>query len=106
LSEFTDAVERELRGIVGVNIGRAALVCPNCERDTAEDPHDDGEWEPWFSWSDCDGCGSTYGGDRSPAHGFVKMEEGGEEIIHLEVCADCVQYIANGEEPDEWTSGP
>lgn len=25
------------------------------------------ETEPWFSWSDCDGCGSTLGGDREHA---------------------------------------
>lgn len=24
-------------------------------------------FEPYFSWSDCDGCGSTLGGDRWPA---------------------------------------
>jgi hypothetical protein len=27
-------------------------------------PDDGSEYEPWFAWSACDGCGSTLGGDR------------------------------------------
>lgn len=34
----------------------------------------DEECEGWFSWLDCDGCGSTLGGDRHPAH-WIKREE-------------------------------
>jgi len=31
--------------------------------------------EPWFSWHRCDGCGSTLGGDRHPATGWLVDEE-------------------------------
>lgn len=47
-------------GDVGITLG-----CPEdcCERDA------DGFAEPWFSWSSCDGCGSSLGGDRE--HGIA-----------------------------------
>ena len=28
--------------------------------------------EPWFSWQECDGCGSTLGGDRHAATGWTE----------------------------------
>lgn len=33
--------------------------------------------EPWFSMSDCDGCGSVLGGDRYHAH----IIESGDSVI-------------------------
>jgi len=50
--------------------------------------------EGGFSWSQCAGCGSHLGGNRYAAHGFI-----GERVIHLDVCEDCLIYIANGDEP-------
>jgi hypothetical protein len=31
----------------------------------------DEDFAPWFSWSRCDGCGSTLGGDRYPGAHLV-----------------------------------
>ena len=91
MSAFTDAVELELAGVEAVSVGG----CEGC------DDCGTGEPEAAFSWSSCDGCGSTFGGDRYPGHGLIDGE-----MYHLELCVDCVQYIANGDEPDEWRRSP
>jgi hypothetical protein len=50
-----------------------------------------------FSWSSCDVCESSLGGDRYPAHYMY-----GKKIGHLLVCVDCLAYGANGEAPEAW----
>lgn len=62
--------------------------------------------EGGFSWSECDFCGSTLGGDRYPAHGILaptpeEAQKPGTKIEHFRVCGDCLQYVANGELPEE-----
>jgi hypothetical protein len=48
------------------DISPGSLECENC-------PTDDGSnCEPWFSYTQCDGCGTTLGGDRSHATAWVK----------------------------------
>lgn len=44
----------------GWELTLGSLECDHC-------PTEDGDCEPWFSWSECDGCGSNLGGDRSHA---------------------------------------
>jgi len=39
-----------------------------------------------FSWSPCEGCGSTLGGTRYAAHGV----DSNGDIIHLDICEDCL----------------
>lgn len=58
--------------------------------------------EPNFSWSPCDLCQTSLGGDRHIAHG---LDENYDEI-HLEICTDCLMYISNGELPEDWESFP
>ena len=81
-------------------------VC-ECSQCSARGDEDSGERdEGGFSWSSCDTCGSSLGGDRYPGHaldrdpqapGYVRDSA---NIIHLEVCADCLMFIANGDEPE------
>jgi len=52
--------------------------------------------EGHFSWSACDACGGGLGGDRYAAHGVTANRE----IIHFEICQDCLLYMANGDLPD------
>lgn len=47
-----------------------------------------------FSWSPCDTCGSTLGGDRYLVH---VVDDG--EWDTMESCVDCLMYIANAELP-------
>jgi hypothetical protein len=46
----------------------------------------------------CECCGSGLAGTRYAAHGF----DAHDELNHLEVCVDCLCYIANGDEPETW----
>ena len=60
--------------------------------------------EGCFSWSDCETCGSSLGGNRYDAHAFMKLnanDEKAEHLVHMNVCEDCLQYIANGTLPGE-----
>ena len=104
MSEYTDAVEANLRGLRAVSPG----VCPGCDEcrmlhgfDTQEEfeaAYEAGEIveEGGFSWHDCECCGSPLKGNREPAHA---LDPDGE-IVHFAVCVDCVLYLANGDEPE------
>lgn len=93
MSIYTEAVERNLEGLEAVSTGGYS-ACPDCD---IEEWDDDGP-EPFFSWSACETCGSTLGGDRHPAHALIDGE-----LIHLNTCVDCVTYLANGDEPENWS---
>ena len=54
--------------------------------------HEEGE----FSWSACDSCGSTLGGDRYAAH-FIDPDG---NVCHENICIDCVRK-ANDYECEE-----
>ena len=79
-------------------------VCSKCEQCQSDygmsqleieaDPPDD---EGGFSWHDCESCGSAYGGDRFAAHGWSDDDQ----LIHYEICGDCVHYLAYGIIPEE-----
>ena len=53
--------------------------------------------EGGFSWHDCELCGSPLGGDRYAAHGW-SMDD---ELIHYDICPDCLFTTANGDVPDD-----
>lgn len=106
MSEFTKSVEGGLQGCDAVSTG----LCPGCEEcagDAGVDVSELGDliengtvWsESHFSSSPCDICGSSLGGDREVWHWLDKDGE----IMHGDgVCVDCVMYLANGDEPEEW----
>lgn len=98
MSTFTETVARRLEGIRYFSPGVCA-GCRDCGTETLEElpdgvdmPGDEGS----FSWGSCESCGSGLGGQRYPAHGFI-----GEYLHHFEICTDCVQWHANGTEPEE-----
>ncbi len=115
MSDFTEAVERNLKGCEAFSVG----ACPGCEacglfkpsrntkkkRDGYERAFDRAN-ESCFSWSPCESCGSSLGGDRHPAHflleGWEKLPKEERKIHHCLVCTDCVMYHANGDEPEDW----
>ena len=81
--------------------------CPECrDNHSIEDEATDRElWENGsiedeghFSWEPCELCGSHLGGDRYAAHAVDKDDE----IVHFDVCVDCVMYMANGDLPENW----
>jgi len=108
VSEFTDAFERGMQGMIGVSSGS----CPGCEKCmegyATADAHRKA-WErgetpesPTFSWSACGVCGTTLGGDRSVWH-WIDPNDPKREINHEhDMCTDCVLFHANGDEPESW----
>lgn len=99
-SEFEKAVKDNLEGIEAISVSLLSdcdicLSDNNCTADEIESgtAFDEGG----FSWRPCDGCDSSLGGNRYSAHGIVN-----DEIIHFEVCEDCMLYLANGDLPNNW----
>ena len=106
MSAFTDAIERNLSGIEFVSTG----ISPGCKTCMANlgfkslralnRAWESGEIadEASFSWRPCQSCGSRLGGDREPLHGVID-----EKIYHWDgACVDCILYINNGQEPEDW----
>ncbi|KKM88460.1 hypothetical protein LCGC14_1258600 [marine sediment metagenome] len=100
---YEQSVEHYLECITAVSSG-ANHMCPECDPDnidgdTFEQDYPD---EGGFSWSHCEGCGSAFGGDRYAGHGLIDGE-----LIHLQLCTDCLLYLVNGDEPEEpWFRSP
>ena len=94
--KYEAAVKHNTAGLTHVSTG----ACPGCDecglsKDASDRDRELAE-EPGFSWSSCDCCGSSLGGDRHPAHGVDK--DGG--IVHFQVCQDCVYYLNYGQLDD------
>ena len=108
MSEYTDAVERGLRGLTSASVG----ACPGCEQcrdmfapDATMEEFDEmwhkGElcYESSFSYLECGICGSYLGGDRCVWHWLADDNEVQHED---DCCFDCAMYMANGDEPENW----
>lgn len=109
MSAFTDSVERCLRGVFFFSPG-AMAGCPECDLpEGADERAVECASEGGFSWSQCDSCGSSLGGNRYPAHGFLggdsaAAQQSDAKRIHCEICVDCLMFHAVGDEPEEWGS--
>lgn len=106
MSKYTEAVERRLKGLNAASTG----VCPGCEDcasnhdmtladfNAAYDACKISHHEASFSWSACEVCGSTLGGDRYAWHAITSDGE----LLHRDnACTDCVLYLGNGDVPEE-----
>lgn len=65
----TDAAEKCSEGQVKIWGDRASQFClagcdDDCRNASEFDDHECESFEQGFSWSDCEGCGDTDGGDR------------------------------------------
>lgn len=93
---YKQAVEHNLKGLSFVSTG----ACPGCDECGLSDEPTEQERElaeePSFSWSACEACGSSLGGNRHPAHGI--MEDGA--ILHLSICMDCLYFLNYGQLDD------
>ena len=107
MSDFTASMDQQLEGIEHVSSG-AIANCGECWDGFTDQDDDEARElaeEPSFSRYSCDGCGSVLGGDRHPAHGVLTEDRFSPEdqIIHLDICTDCLLYLANGDEPEDWS---
>jgi hypothetical protein len=108
MSEYTDAVERNLMPEMCASVG----ACPGCEDcwgvhapDATEKEFEEmwrrGEIpdEAGFSTQPCGVCGTYLHGDRYVWHWLAD-----DRTIHHEedCCSDCAMYLANGDEPEDW----
>lgn len=81
----------------------------NCDKGACEFHSEEAGDEGSFSWSNCDTCWSRLGGNRYAAHALIPLDKPkdpsrplmGAEVLHLEVCTDCLIFIANGDLPEE-----
>lgn len=92
---FTRAVRLYCEGLDTVAVGCRGLKCEYAEGDPEH------TCEAGFSWSQCDSCGSSLGGNREPAVGLWKDAEGWHDV-DMSICVDCAMYHANGELPEDW----
>lgn len=93
--QYQEAIQRNLKGIEHVSTG-ACPGCPECDldKDCTEEERELAE-EPSFSWSPCECCGSSLGGDRHPAHGLIDGN-----LVHFSVCSDCLYFLNYGQLDD------
>ena len=96
MSQFTQAIEQYCKGLDSVAIGCNGIECEYADGD------ENHRCESFFSWSQCDSCGSTLGGDRLDATGMWHDKSDKFVTIDMTVCIDCVMWHANGEEPETW----
>ena len=101
-TEFIEAVDAECKDYKSMSPG----ICSSCdecqstygmEHDELEKVVSSGELpnDPSFSWSGCDCCVSPLGHDLYDAHALTHKGE----IIHYDICGDCLCYLANGDLP-------
>lgn len=99
---FVDTVTKYMEGVKFFSLG-ACPGCADCGLEDVEDMDDpayeDCEGQTDFTWSPCECCGSSLGGTRYWAHGFVTLDNGKEVLCHFELCYDCFAYFAWDEEP-------
>ena len=106
---FVAAVDRGLEGMEPVSPGLSASceVCRTAHGDISEEEfrelleHGGADDEGGFSWHRCDSCNTGLGGNRSAAHGFTTIN-GEDTLVHLDICDDCMLYLANGDLPERW----
>lgn len=95
--------ERFTRHWQGLHVAAGASCgCKDCGLEDLERPDDDyaryeNAGEPNFSWSKCPSCGGL-AGDRYPAHYW---NDDGTITGHVDVCQDCLMFMANGDVPEE-----
>ncbi len=93
LSEYRDYVTSFAHYTDGLTFASSGPLpgCKNCGLPDDDDEARDICAEPFFSWCQCDFCGSRLGGNRVHAHAWC-----GGEICHFTICEDCVYFLEYG----------
>ena len=95
--EYEQAFDSGSEGMQSLSSG-ANHACSECNPDEVnEDSFNKLCHESHFSWSACNLCGSSLGGNREPAHYIDDRDE----LCHIEVCEDCVYCMEYGRLDDQ-----
>lgn len=105
LTEFEQAIAANWPGDEIISPG-ICPTCPNCQYDHNMSPRafysayqkDEIPDESSYSNARCDCCGLYLSGDRYVAHHVTADSK----VSHLEICGDCLCYLANGDIPEIW----
>ena len=88
-------------GLYDLNTGH--FKCPECNYDYSEsdtcvdcNTHRQTWDEPSFSWSPCECCGDTQGGNRTYASSYNTTTEEIQEYDSPGICCNCVYFSADG----------
>lgn len=105
MDKFLDAIERNWPGYTIAPGASPDMDC--CGNHPADSDELQIEDEGGFSWSPCESCGSTLGGDRHPGHAIHKDAFGPnakrpDDVHHISMCVDCLLFHANGDLPEDW----
>lgn len=94
MSKYTEAVESSIPE------GFPYLVCgwPHDEYVRRHTPESEDE-SLGFTWSCCELCGAMPG-ERYAVTALPPNPAENRDYVSFEVCGDCLNYVANGEEPD------
>lgn len=97
-AEYEATVARYLRGLEAVSTG----ACAGCEECGIPEGEENYASEPFFSWTPCEICGSSLGGNREYWHAVIPatrqkgcVHENGA-MVHGQCCEDCVCYLNYG----------
>jgi hypothetical protein len=58
--------------------------------------------EGGISRQGCDCCGNGLQQNLYAGHCWITLDDGKEVLTHLELCSDCMMFIANGDLPENW----
>lgn len=97
-----DPAKPGLDGLVALSTG-ASPGCRGCGVDYDADYETvQAHSEEFFSMSACDACGTTLGGGRHYAHGWMidPLGEEPDHLVHARVCTACMLEL-NGYDPEE-----
>lgn len=106
-NRFVQAFERHTKGLEAISSGLCAS-CSDCQStfDASEKKLakliDEGlSNEGGFSRSGCDTCCSSLGQLLYAGHALIEID-GKKVLTHLDLCEDCILFIANGDIPNSW----
>jgi hypothetical protein len=105
---YVEAFERHTKGMFALSIGLCS-ACSDCQSAfdvgelTLRKMIDEGlSDEGGISRAGCDCCGSGLQQNLYAGHCWITLDDGKEVLTHLELCSDCMLFIANGDFPENW----
>lgn len=100
--------DRRTKGLKYLSSGICAACC-DCQSNYGYDSPGELERaivdglcdEGGISRAGCDCCGNSLQQKLYDGHAFIELN-GKEVLTHLDLCEDCVMFIANGDMPQNW----